>query len=165
MSYLLRRTRRAVWVGEDRSREAAAQELSRTDQDTDGISLFEVTNDEERLTIVAAIACARENCDRVDVIEVERDAVERYGRVDRTPDKGMTPVPEANRFHCSLDWDAAALLQLAEGLFDAGTAPREFDRTEVRWAVRSLDPGKVVGESAQAFVRAEQARPLKPRPR
>ena len=165
MSYLLRSTRRAVWIGGSRSRESACQEFSRTDQDTDGLSLFEATNDEERLTVVAAIACAHEKCDRIDVIEVECDVVERYGRVDRTPDKGVTPVLEANRLHCSLDWDAAALSKLAEGLFDTGMVPREFDRTAVRAAVRALDPATIVGESAQEFVRVEQARPLKPRVR
>jgi len=122
------------------------------------VSLFEAKNDEERLIIAAAIACERENCRRVDVIEVERDVVERYGRVDQTPEKGTTPVPEANRLHCSLDWDAATLTRMAEELFDAVVAPREIDSNAIRETVMSLDADTIIGEGAQNFVRGEQER-------
>lgn len=162
MSYLLRRTRRSVWMGETRNRVLAIQEFARTDQDTDGVSVFEVANEEDRRIIVAAIACERESCSRVDVVEVERDVVERFGPVARTPDKGTTPLPAANGLHCSLDWPPGALSSMAEALFDAQTVPREFGSPAVRIAVRSLDAGTVVGDSAQAFVRAEQAKPLGP---
>ncbi|SRR6266545_1159364 len=100
MSFLLRRTRRAVWIGAGRDREAAIREFERRDEDTDGLSVFEVEDEGERLTIVAAIACERENCDRVDLIEMERAFVEQYGQVKPTPEKGTTPVPEANQKHC-----------------------------------------------------------------
>src|SRR5262245_46028792 len=104
MSYLLRRTRRGVWFGDRRSRDAAVQEFARRVEDADGLSVFEVENDKERALVVAAIACERQNCDRVDFIEVERSVVEQYGIVARTPEKGTTPLPAANQLHCSLDW-------------------------------------------------------------
>ncbi len=162
MSFLLRRTRKAVWTGGSRNREAAAHEFERRAEDTDGLSLFEVETEEDRLIIVAAIACERENCGRVDVVEVERPFVEQYGRVASTPDKGTTPVPAANQKHCSLDWDSATLRRMAEDLFDTGTEPRVFSPAAVRGAVRSLDAASIIGEQARAFVRAELAKPSRP---
>jgi hypothetical protein len=161
MSFLLRRTRKSVWVGAARSRESAVQEFARTDQDTDGVSVFEATSEEDRLIIVAAIACERENFSRVDLIEVARDTLERYGPVSRTPENGTTPVPAANQLHCSLDWDPPTLSRMAEELFDAGVPPREFATPVVRDAVRSLDASAVIGKGAQLFVSAEQARSAK----
>ena len=158
MSYLLRRTRRAVWVGGTRSRDAAVREFERTDADTDGLSVFEVENDEQRAAVVAAIACERQNTNRVDLLEVERDVIERYGVVQNTPDKGTTPVPAANALHCSLDWDVETLRRFAEDLFAEGRAPREHSAAAVRAAVRRLDPNGVLGDEAQAFVRAERAK-------
>jgi hypothetical protein len=158
MSFLLRRTRRIVWVGQERSRELAVVEFARTDEDADGLSVFEVENDEQRQLIVAAIACERKNVGRVDMIEIERDVIERYGPVAQTPEKGTTPVPAANLLHRSLDWDPATLQRMAEDLFDAGTRPREFATLAVRAAVRTLDAAAVVGESTRVFVRVEQAR-------
>ena len=158
MSYLLRRTRRAVWVGGTRSRDAAVREFERTDADTDGLSVFEVENDEQRSAVVAAIACERQRMSRVDLLEVERDVIERYGVVQNTPDKGTTPVPAANALHCSLDWDAETLRRFAEDLFAEGRAPREHSAAAVRAVVRRLDPDGVLGDEAQAFVRAERAK-------
>ncbi|MEO8917262.1 MAG: hypothetical protein ABI488_07540 [Polyangiaceae bacterium] len=146
-------------MGQGRSRESAALEFTRAEQDTDGLSLFEVVTDEDRLVVVAAIACERGNSGRVDLIEVERDIVEGYGPVDQTPEKGTTPVPAANRLHRSLDWDPEALRRMADALFEAETEPRAFAPAAVRSAVRSLDATAVIGESAQAFVREEQAKP------
>jgi hypothetical protein len=114
MSFLLRRTRKAAWMDATRDREDAVREFERREEDTDGLSVFAVDTEEERLTIVAAIACEREKCDRVDLIEVERSFVETYGPVTATPEKGTTPVPEANSRHCSLDWEAPALRRMAE---------------------------------------------------
>jgi hypothetical protein len=158
MSYLLRRTRRGAWVGDKRSRDEAVREFERTDADTDGLSVFEVENDEQRAAVVAAIACERQNTNRVDLLEVERDVIERYGVVQNTPDKGTTPVPAANALHCSLDWDVETLRRFAEDLFAEGRAPREHSAAAVRAAVRRLDPNGVLGDEAQAFVRAERAK-------
>lgn len=157
MSYLLRRTRRWVWVGDTRDRAAAAQELERTADDTDGLSVF-AADEADFPTVVAAVACGRQNCDKVDLLKLDRATVERYGRVDATPDKGTTCVPAANRLHCSLDWDPAALRLLAEALFDAGTTPLQYARQAVRGAVRLLDATTILGEEARAFVLAEKAK-------
>lgn len=162
MSYLLRRTRKAVWSGDTRSREAAANEFARTDQDTDGLSVFEVGTDDERALVVAAVACERENVGRVDLMELERGELERYGAIAKTPEKGTTPVPGANQLHCSLDWDADTLRRLAEDLYDEGRAPREYGPTAIRDALRSLDPDLVLGPEKQSFVRAQQAKAQTP---
>lgn len=158
MSYLLRRTRPSVWVGEARNRVAAAQEFERTAQDTDGLSLFEAAEEQDCLIIVAAIACDRQNCEKVDVLKLKRAAVEAYGRVDSTPDKGTTSVPAANQLHRSLDWEPAALREMAEAFFDAEEQPHRYARAAVRAAVQALDATTVLGEEAQAFVRAEKAK-------
>lgn len=156
MGFLLRRTRKAVWVGDGRDREAAVREFERSETDTDGLSLFEVETDERRTTVVAAVACERQKTSRVDLMEVTREEVEAYGPVVRTPDKGTTAVPAANALHCSLDWDGATLRRLAESLFDQERAPREYGAQAVRAVVRTLDVDAVVGEEERAFVRAQK---------
>lgn len=158
MGYLLRRTRKAVWVGDGRDREAAAREFERSDADVDGLSVFEVETEEQRATVAAAIACERQDTRRVDLLEVPREEAEAFGPVQLTPDKGTTPVPAANALHCSLDWEATTLRRFAEYLFDGGRVPREYARTAVRAAVQALNPDNVLGDEAQAFARAEKAR-------
>jgi hypothetical protein len=158
MSFLLRRTRKAAWVGEARRREDAVGEFARSEQDTDGLSVFEVDNAEQRAMVVAAFACERLKTDRIDFIEVERATLERYGEVAKTPERGTMAVATVNALHCSLDWDPSRLRRLAEDLFDQGHAPAEVRRDEVRAALRLIDAEAVVGDEARAFVRAEQAR-------
>jgi len=158
MSFLVRRTRKAVWVGATRDRAEAVTEFARDDVDSDGLSVFEVTNDAERDAVVAAIACQRTNTGRVDLIEVEREVIERFGEIDDTPDKGTTPLADANRLHRSLDWSDAALQHLAEHLFDSETEPREFAPARVKEIIRRITPEDVIGDEAQAFVRSEQAK-------
>lgn len=158
MGFLLRRTRKAVWVGDGRDREAAAREFERSETDTDGLSLFEVETEEQRITVVVAIACERQNTSRVDLMEVTREEVEAYGPVVRSPDKGTTAVPAANALHCSLDWDGATLRRLAESLFDQERSPREYVAQAVRAAVQSVDPNTLVEDEARAFVLVERAR-------
>jgi hypothetical protein len=158
MGFLLRRTRKAVWVGDGRDREAAVREFERSETDTDGLSLFEVEPEEQRIAVVAAIACERQNTSRVDLMEVTREELEVYGPVVRSPDKGTSPVPAANALHCSLDWDSATLRRLAESLFDQERAPREYGAQAVRAAVQSIDPDTLVEDEARAFVLVERAR-------
>ena len=158
MSYLLRRTRKAAWVGATRDRDDAVREFARSEADTDGLSVFEVESDEQREAVVAAIACERQNTGRIDIIEVAREEVERFGRVDRTPDKGTTSVPAANRLHCSLDWDAATLRRFAGQLFDENLSVREYAPPAVRTILRGIDLDAVVGDDALAFVEQEKAR-------
>jgi hypothetical protein len=158
MGFLLRRTRKAVWVGDGRDREAAVREFERSETDTDGLSLFEVETEEQRTMVVAAVACERRNTSRVDLMEVAREELEAYGPVVPTPDKGTTAVPAANALHCSLDWDAATLRRLAESLFDQRRAPREYGAQAVRAAVQSVDPNTLVEDEARAFVVVERAR-------
>jgi hypothetical protein len=161
MSFLLRRTRQRPWGDPSRNREDAVREFERSDADTDGLSVFEIESEEDRLTIVAAIACDRGKCDPVDLIEVERSLVETYGPITATPEHGGTALEAANRKHCSLNWNAHALRQLAEDLFEAQVQPRRFSKADVRRAVCSIDPGSVIGESAQSFVRSEKEKTTK----
>jgi hypothetical protein len=164
MSFLLRRTRKSVWVGDARNREEAAQEFQRSEQDTDGLSIYEVENDEERRSVAAGVACQRGNCSRIDFIEISREVVERYGTISSTPKNGTTPVPKANAMHCSLDWDNATLRRMAEYIFDQKIELRVFAPQDVRAALGLLDATAVVGELAQAFVQAEQAKSTKKKP-
>lgn len=129
--------------------------------DTDGLSVFEVETEEQRGTVVAAIACDRQNMSRVDLMEVSREQVESYGPIERTPAQGNTALPAANELHRSLDWDAPTLRRFAEDLFDGRREPREYAPAVVRALVRNLDPATLVGEDAQAFVRRELAKTRK----
>ncbi len=164
MSYLLRRTRKAAWVGETRSREAAVQEFARSVADTDGLSLFEVESDADRAAVISATACERQNTGRIDFIEIDREVLEKYGTVAKTPGHGTTPLASANALHCSLDWDDDALRQLAEYLFDNQCVPKEINTASVRANLQTLNIADISDTEAQAFVRAEQARGKKSTP-
>lgn len=159
MGFLLRRTRRPVWVGDTRNRADAVREFERSDRDTDGVSVFEANSEEEVALVVAATACDRQNTGRVDLMEVSHEELERYGPVKKTPEHGTTSIAAANDLHCSLDWGPDTLRRLAEDLFDEGRAPREVPAPAVRDVIRSLDAATIVGEEEQAFVRREQAKP------
>jgi hypothetical protein len=158
VSYLLRRTKKFVWVGDKRDREAAIGEFERRDRDTDGFSVFEVTTDHERMLVVAAHACDRRDTSRLDLIEIERDVIEQYGPVSLTPESGTTSVRTANELHRSLDWPSTDLRRLAEDLFDQQCVPAEYARGAVKDAVCALALEDVIGDAAVAFVRAEQAK-------
>ena len=112
--------------------------------------------DEERELVVAAIACLRASDDPVDLLEVPREVVERYGPITST--SGTTPLPAANELHRSLDWDAETLERLASDLFDASAAATRTKPADVRAAVRKLDPNAVEGDRARAFVEAQRAK-------
>ncbi len=162
MPVLLRLTKQTVWSGEAPDaarREGALETFRRRDEDTDGVSVFEVKDERERELVIAAIACMRNNDRPVDVIEVSREVLETYGKV--APSDGTTPIPAVNRMHRSLDWDGWTLERLAADLFEARLAARRFKVPEVRTAVRALDPDDVEGEDAKEFVRRQRAKVAK----
>lgn len=152
MSFIVRRTSQAKWVGAGRDVDAAKGELTRSDADTDGLSVFEVTSDAERELVVAAIACGRQNTSPVDLIEVEREEIERYGKVTNTPGDGHTPLAGANALHRSLDWTQAELDKLAAALFAKNAAPRRYKTQEVKGILARLDATAIADRDVHAFV-------------
>jgi hypothetical protein len=156
LAILLRRTRYAVWSGPDRNLGSALGELARSDVDTDGLSVFEVSTDDDRRVVIAAMACIRGNCNRVDVIEIPREIAEKFGVVARTPEAGTTPVTAANALHCSLDWAPEQLRALATWLFENEVAAVKYPPSAVRAAVSALSAADVEGEMAKALVAAER---------
>lgn len=130
-------------------------------QDTDGISVFQVTNDTDRNNVVAAIACQRGNTNPVDFIEIPEQMLAEYGVA--TPTDGCTPLVAANALHRSLDWSNDKLEQLADRLLDEGVPPRRYSRLDVRAAIRALDLNSVEGERPREFVRVEQEKAKAPR--
>jgi hypothetical protein len=159
MGVLLRLTKQTIWSGEPPDagrREGAVLTFRRREEDTDGISVFEVADDAERELVVAAIACERANEKPVDLLEVPREILERYGRID--PTEGTTFVPAANALHRSLNWDAETLERLADELFESRAAARRYKVPEVRAAVRKLEVDALLGEEAKAFVRELKAK-------
>jgi len=70
MGVLLRLTKQTIWSGDAPDaarREGAVLTFRRREEDTDGISVFEVADDAERELVVAAIACGRVNEKPVDL--------------------------------------------------------------------------------------------------
>lgn len=159
MTVLVRQTKKSIWSGgppDEERRQKAIDSFRRREADTDGLSVFEVSGDEERELVIAAIACSRTNDDPVDLLEVPRDVLERYGSI--TPTTGTTPVRSANELHRSLDWDSATLERLANDLFDESVAAKRTKPADVRAAVRKLSLDAVDGERACAFVEAQRTR-------
>lgn len=159
MSVFLRLAKSSVWTGapaDDARREQARASFRRRAEDTDGLSVFEVSNDSERDTVVAAIACGRKNTDPVDLLEVPPETLAEYGVTVATD--GGTPLAAANALHRSLDWTDEKLEQLADRLLQDGAKARRYKPAEVRAKVRALDPSSVEGERAKEFVRGERAK-------
>lgn len=109
MSFFVRRAKRNSSVGAGRSRDAATVEFERRAEDADGLSVYRVSTDKERLLVVAAIACERQDAGRVDLIEVSLEDLQKYGAVKDSAEHGTTCVQAVNDLHCSLDWDPSAL--------------------------------------------------------
>lgn len=159
MAILLRQNEEGDMGGratDDGRREDAIDTFRRRDVDTDGLSVFEVSTDEERDLVVAAIACSRASDNPVDLLEIPRAVIESYGAIAVTP--GNTPVSAANRLHRSLDWDAAMLQRLAIDLFNAGAQATRVKSADVRSAVRRLAADAVEGERAKTFVDVQRAK-------
>jgi len=160
MGVLLRLTKQTVWSGapaDAARRDEAVKTFQRREEDTDGLSVYEIENDAERELVIAAVACDRLNEKKpIDLLEVPRELVERYGAIEVT--EGTTHVPAANKLHRSLDWDAATLEHLAESLFEAQATARRYRAADIRAAVRKLDVEAVVGEEVKAFVRDLKAK-------
>jgi hypothetical protein len=162
MTLLLRRAKKSLWTGDTsdpKKRAGAIESFERRAEDTDGVSVFEVTTEAEKCLVVAAIACDRGKDDPVDLLEIPRELAEEYGPI--VPTEGTTAVPAANGLHRSLDWSAERLRTFAERLFDAGLAAKRHSSPAVREAVAKLDPEKDVEADAatvRGFVLAAKER-------
>src|SRR5260221_2284647 len=119
MSYLLRQARQPIWNGEalvsaDR-REQALASFARRPEDTDGVSVYAITNDTEEKLVVAAIACKKmEGPNKLDMLHLQDAEVRRFGPVKSC--KGETPVHRANLLHCTLDWEPQTVTQFVDYL-------------------------------------------------
>lgn len=158
MAFLVRLTRRTAWPeGGKGALQDALATFERRPADVDGVSVYEVNSEEERLLIVAAIACQREDASRpVDWIEIPRSTVEKFGSVAVT--LGDTPLEQANALHRSLDWDQEALYDLARELHGSGLPAKRCSPSNVRAAVASIDPDDVFGAAPRSLVEAERAK-------
>ena len=153
MGVLLRQTRKSTWSGDppdEQRRQLALETFRRTEEDTDGLSVFEVVDARERELVIAAIACARASDAPIDFLEVSREFLEQYGTIAPTP--GTTPLPAANALHRSLNWDRETLERLAMDLFERQQAAVRTKSADVRAAVSKLGPDDVEGERARTFV-------------
>ncbi len=159
MSLIVRRTRKAIWAAgavDDERRRRAISELARSDDDTDGLSVYEIADERERELVIAATACARGNDEGIDFLELPKEEVERHGAITATP--GATPVPAANELHRVLDWAPAQLERMALDLLEGGATVERYSRTFVRRALCGLEPSVVEGDAAAALLARVRSR-------
>lgn len=158
MTYLVRRTNRNAWSGAatvtNEQRAGARTTFLRKDEDTDGVSVFEVSDETNERVVVAAIALSRRppNESAIDLLPVELEEAAQFGPVNPTPELGRTPVACANRLHRSLDWSQDRLNALADLLLEHRRTAIHHGRADVRAAVSKLDPGEMAREDAREFV-------------
>lgn len=136
--------------------EEALKTFTLRDHDTDGLSLYEVSTEADRRTVLAAIACVRDNADKpLDWLEIPRETIEKYGAV--VSSAGTTPVARANALHRSLDWAQHDLDRLARELYSEALAAKRYSAAQVRSALVALDEADV-DEAARALLAAVRAR-------
>jgi hypothetical protein len=146
MAYLLRQTRQTAWTGdaevtEDR-RAAAHATFSLRDVDTDGVSMYATANDQQERLVVAAYACQKkEGPNKLDLLRLTDEEVERFGFVTR--EHGTMAVRSVNPLHRVLAWTPELLRQLVEDLLARGTRTKRYPIREVTNAVAELDPEDV----------------------
>lgn len=140
MPFFLRRVALAHWTGKlpvsDEQRAGARGDFTLGEDDSDGLSLFEVAEVAEKDLVVAAIACGRRNLGNVDLLEIADGEVRRFGDVVETP--GGYPVARANVLHRSLPWTQALLNDLADRLLERATVATRYNKARVRAAVLAL---------------------------
>lgn len=157
MGVIVRRVRdRRVWRHADGSADEAAAlgDFELGEDDADGLSVYEVTSDAQRRAVLAAMAEARGNTGPIDLIEVDRQVVERFGVL--TPTSAGSPVLGANTLHRSLHWSQSRLHDLARALFEGQVAVVRYNAGEVKRAVRELRDEEVAPEGL-GFVRRYRA--------
>ena len=124
---------------------AVRADFVRREEDTDGLSVYEVETDEDRQIAVAAFAVARGNTGQIDVIEVDREIIERFGTLTRT--SAQSSVLKANELHRSLDWTQERLHRLAEELQRQQPRVTRYKPTQVKAAVAKLGDEEVTADA------------------
>lgn len=156
MAFILRKVRRASWLAatpqDPAIRQRALDDFRRSPDDTDGLSVYEVSTQEERDLVTAAFACSVGRVDTMDFLEIPREMVEQYGLIAETI--GGMPIPAANALHRSLNWSPEILAAFAAAIFDARVPPVRRSKADVRASLARLDPDAVEGEQARTLVLA-----------
>ncbi|MBI2390493.1 MAG: hypothetical protein HYV09_12965 [Deltaproteobacteria bacterium] len=151
MSLILRFVaKRGAWSGKERSLDRARKDFVRRPVDSDGLSVFEVTCDEDRQLVLAARACQNASDAALDYLEVDRELVAAIGPL--LPSVGGTPVAAANGLHRSLDWSQSQLDELAARVFAADVSALRVTSADLRRAIAALDPAGITDEDVRAFV-------------
>jgi hypothetical protein len=159
VAFFLRLAKKSVWTSElpvtPERRTAGRQTFERRAVDTDGVSLFEVTECDHVSLVIAAIASGRENLDPVDVLPIPNDLLHEFGTTSVV--MGDTPIPAGNNLHRCLEWEGDALTALADRLLDLGQAAFRFAKKDIRIALRDLPLEEISDTGTREFVRRERA--------
>jgi hypothetical protein len=152
--FLIRQARRSIWTGEEVVQESrridARATFARRPVDTDGVSMFAIDHDEQVELVVAAYACSKMDCDKIDLLRIEDDEIVAFGEVCRVG--GTTPVPAANALHRVLDWTDEALARLVDLLLEKRRKSTRYPANRVRAAVLRLGPNGVDDGPHRAWV-------------
>lgn len=131
----------AAWQGKwpvaDGERADSYDDFTLREVDTDGLSLFAVDTENERLLVVAAIACERKKVGNVDLLEISDEHIMDLGEAVPTP--GTFALMPVNALHRSFAWEQARLNQLVDRLLELRCKAVRYKKVEVTAALTQIE--------------------------
>jgi hypothetical protein len=161
MHYYLRRAPARIFNGSamltPEQRQLAREKFQLRPADR-GLSVFEVSSQEDADLVIAALACSqrRPSDEAMPYLALTDPEFGPFGAV--TPTLGKTVVPRANLLHRELQWPQKQLFALAELLLDQGKRAESATRLVVRSCLLRLDPAEVTDEQARGWLSEFQQR-------